>query len=250
MYDSRMITDTPPYGPPDQVIKVLERYRETGLGGGPLTTAQLTRLSMGDEVARRVLMSLKILDLVDDEGTPTDQMVALKKASSEAYKPLLAALLFDQYRDVFGVLGRDIAGKPPSEIEDAFRTFRPDSLRKRQVSLFLNLCAYANIIPDFPKDKPGPRPAPEATRPAPVRRRRREILPPPPVPQTPAPPDGRAARATLASGGHVLLSVSVDVLELSPADRQFVFDLIDRVKGYGQRPALPPGNSVPEVSAS
>ena len=35
----------------------------------------------------------------------------------------------------------------------------------------------------------------------------------------------------------------MSVVDLNTADRQFVFDLIDKVKGYGNHPALNPGST-------
>jgi hypothetical protein len=56
----------------------------------------------------------------------------------------------------------------------------------------------------------------------------------------------------LASGGAVEISVDVDLLRLDKGDREFVFDLIDRARGYrhdGQcqkeRDAEHPGEPVP-----
>jgi len=41
----------------------------------------------------------------------------------------------------------------------------------------------------------------------------------------------------LTSGGSVTLSIPAHVLRLSPADREFVFDLIDRIKKYEAKQA-------------
>jgi hypothetical protein len=155
------ITDQAPYAPAAAVIKVLETYRDTGLGGRPITTDLVARLSVGDSIAPRVVSTLTILDLIDEEGVPTDDLVAFKQATSDAYKSVLAEVLFSAYEPVFAITGRDLSGKTPSQIEDAFRTYRPDSLRKRMVTLFTGLCIYAGIVEGTltdPDSRPGPKP--------------------------------------------------------------------------------------------
>lgn len=58
-------------------------------------------------------------------------------------------------------------------------------------------------------------------------------VPPPVVAVVPADsPDTRTVQLT--SGGSVSIAVSVPWLSLSKDDRAFVFDLVDRMSGYGQ----------------
>ncbi len=42
-------------------------------------------------------------------------------------------------------------------------------------------------------------------------------------------------RVALTSGGTVVLSLSVDLFGLTGDDRDFVFDLIDRIRAYADR---------------
>ena len=115
------ITETAPYAPAGGVTAVLEKYRETGLGGAPITPAIVQKLSVGgDEIARRVVLSLKQLELIDDDGNPMQSLVAFKKAPSTEYRRLFAAHLFDVYSVVFAVLGRDLSNKTTDQLEDAF----------------------------------------------------------------------------------------------------------------------------------
>jgi hypothetical protein len=151
------IGDQAPYAPTDAVVRVLETYRDTGLGGGPINNTVLARMGMGDEICRRVLMSLRLLDLIDDEGKATTNLLAFKQATSEKYKEVLADQLYDVYAPVFAVTGTDLNSRTTAQVEDAFRTFKPDSLRKRMVTLFLGLCQYVGIMNEPAKAKPGPK---------------------------------------------------------------------------------------------
>ncbi len=47
------------------------------------------------------------------------------------------------------------------------------------------------------------------------------------------PPKGTKKTITLKSGGELSIALSVDLFELSTTDRTFVFDLIDKLRGYG-----------------
>lgn len=151
------ITTQAPYAATSAVVKILDTYRDTGLGGGPIDVALLGRLGLGNVVATRALHALGLLGLIDPDGRPTASLTAFKEASSSSYKQLLADVLYDVYAPVFAVTGKTMVGKTPSEIDDAFRTFKPDSLRKRMVTLFLGLCEYAGVVESPPKAKPGPK---------------------------------------------------------------------------------------------
>lgn len=201
----------------------METFRETGLGGSAVDLPLLGRMGMGDEIARRTISSLRLLGQIDDQGKPTANLMAFKQASSDTYKQVFAEQLFDVYAPVFAVVGGDLAGKTPTQIEDAFRTFKPDSLRKRMVTLFLGLCQFAGIVGEPPKGKPGPKPGGRLTPKKPPRHRH----PPDPDPSTvgfvggvPGPPPPTPKRTgdeiiiSFGEAGTVTLIVDVRWLDL------------------------------------
>jgi hypothetical protein len=246
------ITDSAPFASTDAVTQVMERYRETGFGGAAITPELLDRMNIGAEVARRVVLTLRTLGLIGDDDKPTKEFIAYKEAPTSEYKQVFAANIYDVYAPVFAVLGQNLDTKTMDQIEDAFRPFKPDSLRKRMVALFVGLCEYAGIVAAAPTRKTGrpagrQRSASDASMPA-RKPNIREVAapratapkPPPPAP-TPAPPGATTRKVTLRSGGEVAMTVSVDLFNLSTEDREFVLGLVDKLRNYENQRALPAG---------
>lgn len=151
------LTDTAPYGSTEPTIRTMETYRETGFGGAPITVELIGRMGYKDEVARRVVLSLAMLRLIEEDGTPAPDFVAFKQAPSAEYKQVLRDVLLEAYASVFAITGMDLSKKTQVELEDAFRPFRPDSLRKRMVALFIGLAEYTGLVEKIERKKPGPR---------------------------------------------------------------------------------------------
>jgi hypothetical protein len=230
------------YGPPRAIIGIIERWRDRGLPT-PITGDTLVRASVTtDSLAPRTLQTLKLLDLIDDGGHPTDEFVELRKVPSDQYKERLASLLRVAYADVLAHV--DPTKDEYERIRDGFRAYNPPGLRDRMVTLFLGLSEYAGLISeDRAKQLTGRRSSkPRPARPAPARPKSQPEssgngsgAPAAKVPLQPAkPPAGDSRTLTLRSGGTVTLTVSVNLFELSTSDREFVLKLIDEMSGYDQ----------------
>jgi len=204
-------------------------------------------------LAPRTLQALKLLDLVDSEGEPTEDFVAFKKAPHTEAKAFLGNLIRQAYKPIFLITGTDPSKKSMQELEDAFRSYSPDGMRRRMVTLFLGLCEYTEIIDKRPVRRGG------GSKGSPVNRSRSSTATktasrstakssPPAVPEMePAiavvpkrlsPPSEDTTTVQLRSGGSVTLSLNVSLLELDPGDRKFVLELVDKVKEYQNQPAL------------
>jgi hypothetical protein len=157
-----------PYTSPSAVIAVAEAYRRRGLQT-PITLDVLLRVGVTDTLAPRTLQSLRLLDLIDEDGEPTPAFVEFRKAAEDEYRDRFAAILRGAYAEVFSYV--DPAEDGPDRVRDAFRSYTPIGQQGRMVTLFLGLCAYAGIVPeDAPTRAPSrtgrqsrPRPATAAT---------------------------------------------------------------------------------------
>lgn len=139
-----------PYASPKNVLDVIERYRHRGLRS-PFTIELLTQVGVPDGAAPRTLQALRLLDLINDDGQPTEAFEALKLASESEYRPRLEQMVRAAYHSVFEVV--DPASHDATAIRDAFRPFKPASQWDRQVTLFLALCEEAGIIEKGPKKR-------------------------------------------------------------------------------------------------
>ena len=151
-----------PYAPAQTVIELIEGYRNRGFAT-PFNAEVLVRAGVSDSLVNRTMQSLKLLDLIDGDGTPTDQLEALKQArGDEEFKNRLASWLTSTYADVLQYC--DPVTDTPERVGEAFRGYKPEGQRMRMVTLMLGLFAYAGVIAEPVKRALGPKKAPVATR--------------------------------------------------------------------------------------
>jgi len=151
-----------PYAPVATMVELFERYRDRGLQT-PFNTDVLIRAGVAESLASRTLQALRLLDLVDEEGQPTPQFIDWARAPQNEIKERFASILKSVYAEVFSFA--DPSTDPPERIRDAFRAYRPRGQQERMVSLFLGLCAYAEI----PRRLPAAKPISAVRRPTPTR---------------------------------------------------------------------------------
>lgn len=150
-----------PYAPPAAVVSFIEAFRDRGLAS-PFTTDVLIRAGVNESLAPRTLTALKLLDLIDDDGQPTDTLQTLRKVASAEYQAAVASWIREVYADVFQFV--DPAQADHDRVLDAFRTFTPHGQRTRMVTLFLGLCQHAGIVDgESPKPRQRPKPASKPT---------------------------------------------------------------------------------------
>jgi Family of unknown function (DUF5343) len=136
-----------PYAPVATIMEVVNRYRDRGLQT-PFDADVLTRAGVTESLAPRTLLSLRHLDLIDEQGNPTPLFEGLRRAPSDEFPTRLEEVVRAVYADVFQFA--DPTVDAPERVADAFRQYVPAGQRSRMVTLFLGLCERAGIIPEAP----------------------------------------------------------------------------------------------------
>jgi hypothetical protein len=188
----------------------------------------------------RLISGFKFLELIDDSGAPQPALISLAAATDEAErKRLLEPVIRRAYAEAFAL---DLTRMTPSLLAETFRQHynaTGDTLEKA-VRFFLAACVYLDI----------------PISPLLSRERRRGIATSKPrkatAPKKPGttgaadampvgPVTGPTRKINLESGGTITVIAAVDFLTLSAADRQFVFEVIDRLSAYERdNPVVPP----------
>lgn len=136
-----------PYAPVATVLEVITRYRDRGLQT-PFTADVLTRAGVTEGLAPRTLQSLRLLDLINEQGEPTEEFERLRQAPTDEFPQRLEALIRMVYADVFQFADPSVDNQ--ERVADAFRQYTPAGQRGRMVTLFLGLCQEAGIIEESP----------------------------------------------------------------------------------------------------
>jgi hypothetical protein len=227
---------TPPYGIPwSTMLHAVEKMAQDGLPNR-IDRSYLGNLS--GNVQTYLIAAFKSFGLIADEGNTV--LPPLKElAANEHERPALVANLLRTYYPKVVELGQTNATL--DELADLFEAEYgvKGATRIKAIRFYLNAAVYAGVqtsplwkasrggagAPSTPKPKPRlPRPRGKQPQGAGSAAENRQ--------------DGHTYTVALGSGGGVVgLSVSVNLFELSVDDRNFVIDLVDKMKGYnGGRP--------------
>ena len=173
--------------------------------------------SYSGAIQGQLLAAFRFLGLIDDQHAPTAELRQLV-ARPDARRGLLRKLLERAYPRLIAL---DLARTSPRQFEDAMREYGvAGATLRKAVSFFLQAARYTGLPLSVllkAKTRGGG---------APHRRAAAEAA-------TRSTPPASASRVVrLKSGGTLTLGASVDLFTLSPEDRAFVFDLIDRIEKY------------------
>jgi hypothetical protein len=166
-----------PYTTAQAAIITLEGWRERGLGV-PVTPDVLVRAGVSESLGNRTLMSLKQLELVDDDGRPTEQMEGLRLARGhDEYQARLQEWLRGVYADVLHYCDPSLDGS--ERVAEAFRTYLPKGQRRGMAALLIGLWRYAGL--PVPAESPPSSPRSPAARPSRTSGPSRTLRPAPPA---------------------------------------------------------------------
>jgi hypothetical protein len=106
----------------------------------------LARSGISESLIARTIHALKTLDLIDDEGKPTETLEGLRLAPEGEYVNRLGQWLNSAYADVLKFIDPSTADE--TALRDAFRSYTPVGQQPRMVSLFVGLYGAAGIGPE------------------------------------------------------------------------------------------------------
>jgi hypothetical protein len=134
-----------PYAPASAILSLIERHRNRGLPS-PIDSGVLERAGVSASLIPRTLQALQTLDLIGEDGRPSEVLEGIRLAPQSEYKKHLADWLTDAYADALSFV--DPATATETEIRDAFRKYTPTGQQDRMVSLFMGLFTAADVMPE------------------------------------------------------------------------------------------------------
>lgn len=161
-----------PYAPASAILDVVTRHRTRGLPGA-VDQDSLERAGISPSLVPRTLHALRTLDLITEDGRPSDVLEGIRLAPEAEYQQRLLEWLQGAYADALQFIDPSTDGE--DAIRDAFRKYVPIGQQPRMVSLFSGLFAAAGVGVERPK-QPAKKVAPSA---APRPRAAQKVAPKP-----------------------------------------------------------------------
>jgi hypothetical protein len=183
-------------------------------------------------VQNQLFTALRFLGFIDSTNKPTDQLGAYATLEEEdARKAFLQAILESQYSALFALdLKKTTPGELAQKMGESYGV--GGDTKEKAVRFFLSASDYVGVelSPLFEMGKK----TGNANTTAQSRGRRRiaRAVRVTPISPEPATNGGTSRTVTLASGGTLTISASLDLFALSADDRKFVFQLIDQLESY------------------
>ena len=134
-----------PYAPPTAVLDLITRHRNKGLPS-PINAEVLQRAGVSDSLIPRTLQALQTLDLINEDGSPSEVLEGLRRAPEAEYQQRLVDWLNGAYADALAFVDPSVDGDV--KVRDAFRHYRPVGQQSRMVTLFTGLFSAAGVAPE------------------------------------------------------------------------------------------------------
>jgi hypothetical protein len=223
----------PPYMSFATLLNQIERMEREG---PPARIDPSYLVGMAGGTRGQFKMGLRSLGLIDESDQVTEPLIRLAKNPDERAE-IFAGILRDRFPRLVGLGENATRGQLDEVLADYGLGV---DTRRKAASFFVAAASYAGI-PLSPHIRPAKGVNSAGAQKRVRRSRKRSVTPPTQVAQ-PVVAQGDKHTLMLRSGGQVTLSVSVNVMELSVEDREFIFHLIDKLRGYengGATPATP-----------
>lgn len=235
----------PPYIPLKTFLNLLDRLHQSGIPNRIDRTYWGAFLS--GSTGPSVITALRFLDLLTSDNRPTDTLESLV-AQPQDRKRLLASIIRSRYSAIFENVG-DLSRATHGQLEKSFHTVYKveGQTRRKSLTFFVHAAKYAEIpisaliTSRTPLRTTSPRtngtgssrkPSSNGTS-ASVSKDTGQTIAPHVNKQSIQ--TGDVKTITLRSGGELTLSVSVKWLDLPKDDRNFVFELTDRLTEYEEQ---------------
>ena len=137
-----------PYAPASVILELIERHRNKGLPSA-VDADVLLRAGVSDSLVSRTLQAMKTLDLLTEDGKPSEVFEGIRLAPTAEYQQRLTEWLNTAYADALIFI--DPATDDEVAIRDAFRHYQPTGQQSRMVSLFVGLFTAAGVMPQKEK---------------------------------------------------------------------------------------------------
>lgn len=222
---------TPPYVAFSTFQTSLERL---SAGGVPNQIDRSIWGSFSGAVQGQLIIAYRYLGLIDAFDNPTDALHRFVDASGEGQKAQLAIILKRSYPSLFAL---DLKRATPKQVSEGIAGLGVSGeTAKKARSFFIKAAQFAGVevssLLTERQRKPvsangGTRRTTSPKPRIPKGRAKSQI------PQTPsAPAGGQSQTVELKTGGSLTLTLSVNLLEMKGADREFVLGLIDKIQEY------------------
>jgi hypothetical protein len=182
----------------------------------------------------QLFAALKFLELVKGEDEPTQALHDLVTGSAAERKAKLKALIESSYSELIAI---DLTKATRAHFEEKLGELYSVSgdTRKKAVRFFINAAEEVAIpLSAFIAPKDGKAAGKVRRAPSKPRTPKKAVAAKPAQQADPetGKADGTSKSVSLASGGTLTLSATLDLFALNAADRTFVFSIIDKLEAY------------------
>ena len=192
-------------------------------------------------VQTQLFAGMRFLGLLVGDDQPTPLLSDLVSGSEEERKLKLKKVIEDSY---FELIAIDLTKATRAHFEEKLGEFYSASgdTRVKAARFFVSAANYTGIplstfiSPQSNGSTNGAKRRVASSRPRSSTKKAAPVIAPPVV--EPAKPSGTSRTVSLASGGALTISATLDLFALNAADRKFVFELIDKLEAYAAQNIL------------